>query len=236
MIPRLAQQARRVITGSQFARNRLLAHSRIPPSHLTVIPPGVDRSQFSPQPAAAVAAMRQKYDLPSAYLLFVGSLEPRKNLTRLLQAWQRVFAQAPDVALALVGAPGRAFRAAKLPAAIPAVRQLGRVPEADLPALYSGATAFVIASLYEGFGLTALEAMACGTPVLASAAGALPEVVGEAALLFDPQDTAAIAASLSRALKDPDLRRRAAPASLAQAAAFSWDRTAEDIWTCLRSV
>ncbi len=236
LIPRLAQRVRRVITGSQFARNRLLAHCRIPPSRLTVIPPGVDRSRFAPQPATAVAAIRQSYDLPPIYLLFVGSLEPRKNLARLLEAWQRTSAELPDAALVLAGAPGRVFKGAGLPGVAPGVRRLGRVPETHLPALYSGATAFVIASLYEGFGLTALEAMACGTPVLASTAGALPEVVGDAALLFDPLDTSAIAASLSRALKDADLRRRAAPASLAQAATFSWDRTAQDIWTSLRSV
>lgn len=194
---------------------------------LTVIPLAAD-DRFAPQPAAAVAAVRDRLGLPEPYMLYVGSAKPHKNLPRLLAAWERL--QPTAAQLVIAGAwDGRADAAPETAAALVArgaLRLLGRAADADLPALYSGALGFVFPSLYEGFGLPPLEAMACGAPVIASRTAGLAETVGEAALLIDPADTAALVAALQRLLDDPALRADLAARGRAHAARFTWAQTA----------
>jgi alpha-1,3-rhamnosyl/mannosyltransferase len=162
-------------------------------------------------------------------VLAVGTLEPRKNLPRLIAAWTRLPEELRSAhALALVGPRGWDDEEVLAAARAAGVRLLGRVGDAQLHALYANATAFAYPSLYEGFGLPVLEAMAAGAPVLTSLSSSLPEVAGDAALLVDPRDTAAIAAGLERLLRDAGLRERLRVAGRARAAAFSWERTARE--------
>jgi glycosyltransferase involved in cell wall biosynthesis len=174
------------------------------------------------------------------YLLYVGTVQPRKNLERLIDAFALV-ADRPELAgVQLVIAGGRGWlsegverRAAERGLA-GRVRLSGYLPDADLPALLSGALAFVFPSLYEGFGMPVLEAMACGAPVLTSTTSSLPEVADDAALLVDPSDTAAIAAGIARLAADGGLRADLYARGLARAAAFTWDRCARETLAVLR--
>jgi glycosyltransferase involved in cell wall biosynthesis len=173
--------------------------------------------------------MSPRLDLPPCYVLFVGSLQPRKNLARLLDAWIRIKDALPDVWLLIAGIGGDAFRPTVL-AVTERVKFLGAVPDADLPGLYANATIFILPSLDEGFGLPILEAMACGTMVIASRAGALPEVVGDNGLFFNPLDVDEIADTLRCGLQDSALRESLRVKGLTQAQRFSWDTSAERLW------
>lgn len=174
--------------------------------------------------------------LERPYVLAVGTLEPRKNLGRLLDAWLRLD---PDLRslydLALVGPRGWDDEAIVAKATASRARLLGRVTDEQLRALYAGAAAFAYPSLYEGFGLPPLEAMAAGAPVLTSDVSSLPEVVGDAAVLVDPHDVDAIAGGLTRILTDSSLADHLRGAGRARAASFSWDRTAQETLRAVRS-
>jgi alpha-1,3-rhamnosyl/mannosyltransferase len=226
--------AAEIITISEATRRDLLQHFSVNAERVTTIPLATDR-RFQPQPADIVEAVRHKYNLPARYLFYLGINKPHKNLVRLIEAYAQfpqgsgTGTQAP---LIIAGAwddryPEVKERAQRLNLG-DAVRFLGPVDDADLPALYSGCTLFVFPSIYEGFGLPVLEAMACGAPVVCSNASSLPEAAGDAALLFDPLDVDAIAHTLRRPLEDEALRRSLAARSLQQAARFSWQRTAQE--------
>ncbi len=227
VVPRFARAATRVIADSEATRQDVLRYCGVPPEHVRVVHLGVD-ARFRPlDPREARALVAARFGLRSDYLLFVGTLEPRKNLRALLAAHCAI----PDAPpLVIAGAPGwryaEVYREVRARRDGARVRFLGRVAEADLPALYSAATAFCYPSRYEGFGLPPLEALACGTPVVCSDRSALPEVVGDAALLVDPDDPRAITAALGRVLTDEELRRELRGRGLARAAQFTWERAA----------
>ena len=229
LLPRLARRVRRIITVSRFSRDRIVALTGVRAEKITVIYSAA-AAGFTPRPAEETHRACERHGLtPGGYVLYVGSIEPRKNLRGLLAAWESCRARLPhDVRLAVVGerANPRAFRRAALAESSPGVHWLGRVGEADLPALMTGARVFAYLSLYEGFGAPPVEAMATGTPVLTSNAGSLPEVVGDAALTVDPEDVDAIAAGLERMVNDEALRRDLRERGLARAAGFSWDEAA----------
>ncbi len=224
LIPRLARRARRIITVSRFSAQRLAELCDIDIDRIDVIYNGVS-SHMCPAPVEAIAQLRQRSNLPGRYVLSVGSIEPRKNLQRLLTAWQRL---APaDVGLVLAGGESAVFRGAGIDRLPPGVQLAGYVADEDLPTLYSGAEAFVYPSLYEGFGLTVLEAMACGAPVICSRTTSLPEVTGaEAAMLIDPLDVDDIASALGRLLADGQLQGKLRAQGLQRATQFSWDKAA----------
>ncbi|MFN7135227.1 MAG: glycosyltransferase family 4 protein, partial [Myxococcales bacterium] len=214
-----ATRARAVLTVSEFSRREIEQRLHVPAERIDVVYNGVD-ARFSPAPAAQVEALRERRGLPAEYLLYVGSFVPHKNVPLLLAAYARL-SGAPPLVLC-----GRHPETVK-----PHVERLGlarRVVLLDgagddeLPALYSGATAFVFPSRYEGFGLPPLEAMACGTPTLVSNAGSLPEVTGGAARLFDPDDDVTLARQLEQVLGSPSLRAELALAGRVRAAQFSW--------------
>jgi len=229
---RLAAAAARIILASSEATRRdLIELLGVPPDRIRVVHLGCDAA-FRPLPAdGARTHVRDRYGLAEPYLLHVGTLEPRKNLARLIRAYGRLCAARRDApALLLVGERGwqyeglfRLVEELKLGAR---VRFTARVPSADLPALYGAAAAFVYPSLYEGFGLPPLEAMACGTPVVCSNAAALPEVTGDAALLVDPYDEDALAAALEQVLDDSALRASLRARALDRARYFTWERCA----------
>ncbi|MBC7853336.1 MAG: glycosyltransferase family 4 protein [Pirellulaceae bacterium] len=238
LVPRLARRVRRILTVSQFSKDRIAEICRVPPDKIHVVHNGVD-PRFHPATIGEIAAARAKFDLPENYLLSVGSLEPRKNLPRLLEAWQNVVSvqlasnQQVRPKLVLVGTTAAIFASAKLEAPAESVILTGYVPDELLPALYSGAAAFVYPSLYEGFGLTVLEAMACGTPVICSSTTSLSEVAGDAAVLVDPNDVAAIGHAIQNLLANDHLRSFLRGRGLDRVGQFTWDRAADETWKVL---
>lgn len=221
-LPILVRRVRRVVTSSEYTRGKLLRRFGLPAGKVTVVPGGVGTTTFHPGASS-------RLELPPRYALFVGSLQPRKNLARLLDAWGRMKNAVPDTWLLIAGAGSGVFRPISRNA-LERVKFLGLVSDADLPGLYAKATVFIQPSLEEGFGLTPLEAMASGTMVLSSNAGALPEVVGDSGLFFDPLDEAEIADTLRCGLQDADLRESLREKSLMRAQRFSWDTSAEMLW------
>lgn len=211
ILPALAKRALHVVTVSQFSRSELVSLLGVPPDRVTVVPGGVDE-RFRPD---VEPAKRQR-----PYVLTVASRTARKNLGALDPTAARLAAEGLD--LLVVGGDRPQFR--DEPGAS-RVRFLGHVNDAELPGLYAGASAFVLPSHYEGFGLTALEAMACGTPVVVSNRTALPEVVGDAGVLVDPDDPPAIADAVMGALGDRELGAHGA----ARARRYSWSATASQI-------
>jgi len=230
-MPLYCRRATRIITISEHSRRDLVAAYGLPPDKITVIYEAA-APRFRPQPSEAVNAVRARYGLPDRYLLFVGTIEPRKNLTRLLDAFETVHAEGLSDGLVIVGKRGWLYGDffARLEAspAREAILLPGYVPDADLPAVYAGAQVSVLPSLYEGFGLPVLEAMACGTPTVASNAASIPEVGGEAALYFDPTDLETMTQTIRRVLCETALRERMQARGLAQAARFSWERAARE--------
>jgi len=224
-----ARVADAVIVPSEAVKGDVMRILGLPPERLFVIPEAAGPA-FHPQDAVAVEAVRRRYGLEGPFLLSVGSLEPGKNRERLLQAFARLRTRGLKQTLVVAGQ--RAWRyEGEVPLArslglTDSVRFLGHVPQADLPALYSAADLFVFPSLYEGFGLPALEAMACGTPVVASNVSALPEVVGDAALQVSPLDVEALAGAMERLLRDDRLRSDLRERGLERAARFSWEKAA----------
>jgi glycosyltransferase involved in cell wall biosynthesis len=230
-MPLYCRRATHIVAISERTRRDLIAAYGLPPERITVIYEAA-APRFHPQPPEAVAAARARYGLPERYLLFVGTIEPRKNLPRLLAAFEAVHADGLAEGLVVVGRRGWLYgdffaRLERSP-----VRDVvlfpGYVPDEDLPAIYAGAQALVLPSLYEGFGLPVLEAMACGTPVTCSDTSSLPEVTGDAALYFDPGDVESITDALYCLLSDADLRSALRERGFEQAARFSWERVATD--------
>lgn len=218
LLPRIARRARRVVTVSEFSRRELAELLGV---EAAVVPGGVDarfRPDADPEPARAALGLTRPY------VLTVASRTARKNLAALDVTAQRLAEEGIDLVAA--GGDRPQFRGEAVPA-----RALGHVPDAHLPGLYAGARAFVLPSLHEGFGLTCLEAMACGTPVVAARAGALPETCADAARYADPRDGHDIATQVLAALDDDRLRA----AGPARARAFSWERTLRELDPLLRA-
>ena len=232
LLPRLVQRVARVITVSQFSRTRLMDRLGVPADRVVAIPNGVS-DRFHPRPPAEVTQVTARYRLTAPYLLMVGSLEPRKNFDVVARAWAEAGSALDGLTLAVVGDIRPTLRAAVPDRRLGWVRRLCDVHDTDLPALYAGAIGLVIPSLYEGFGLPLLEAMACGTPVVAARAGALPEVAGDAAILVDPRDPASVAGGILRLVGDETTRHTCRVRGLNRAAAFDWDRSASSTWQVL---
>ncbi len=219
LLPKLVHRVQHIIAISEFTKRRIIERFGVDATKITVVPNGIG-SEFVPQSQP-----------PGQYLLSVCSVEPRKNLPGLLRAWQRVAPRIPsEIELVLVGGKGASavFQDAGVGELPPRVRFTGYVSDEQLPGVYAGALALIYPSLYEGFGLPPLEAMACGTPVVTSETTSLPEVVGEAALLVDPATEESIADGIRRIVDDAPLRDRLRSAGLARARQYTWDRSAEE--------
>lgn len=216
MLPRLASRARLLITVSEFSREELAETLHIPAERIAVIPEGVGEQFRSDLDTVAV---RARYGLVRDYVLVVATVSARKNLG-VLEAAARALRER-GIELVLAGSDRGYLRAEPV-----GFRRLGYVADPDLPALYAASRALAMPSLYEGFGLPCLEAMACGTPVVAAAAGALPETVGDAGLLVDGRDADAFAGALVEAACDGSLRGRLVETGRHRAAERPWSRTA----------
>ncbi|MBN1136051.1 MAG: glycosyltransferase family 4 protein [Anaerolineae bacterium] len=242
--------AARVLADSQATCDDLVRHCQISADKIAVVYPGRDESLAPVTDPAALSAVRGRYGLTGRYLLHVGTLQPRKNLIRLLHAFASLqgghagppLQDVDDLQLVITGKKGWLYgdllaEVQKLGlAAEGRVVLTGYVPDADLPALLSGALAFCFPSLYEGFGLPVIEAMSCGAPVVCSHASSLPEVAGDAALLVDPLDVGALAAALGRIAADEGLRGDLRERGFRQASRFSWRQCAKEVLAVLEEV
>jgi len=234
------RRADHILADSCATKSDLTSLLDVPPEKVTVVYLAAD-SAFHPLPEAEARRVAARYGLEPGYLLFVGTLEPRKNLPGLLQAYRLLLnAEVTTAPLVLVGGKGwlydEVFEHIEVLHLTERVRFLHEVSEADLPGLYSAARVLAMPSFYEGFGLPALEAMACGTPVVVSNRGSLPEVVGEAGMQVNPEEPEAIAEGLAAVLGDPDLWARLREAGLARVARFTWEETARKTLATYRKV
>jgi glycosyltransferase involved in cell wall biosynthesis len=237
-VPRSVQRADHVIAVSQATRQDLIELYNTPPKKISVLYHGVSANFAPVTDPARLNEIRQRFGLGQApFVLSVGTVQPRKNYTRLVQALARLD---DHTRLVLAGSKGWGINPL-----LTEIKKLGLterviftgfVDDADLPALYSAATLFVYPSLYEGFGLPVAEAMACGTPVIASDRSALPEVVGNAGLLIDPEDVAALAQAMAGLLRDDSRRAALSRAGQAQAAKFTWPGMAQQLLALYRQI
>ncbi len=228
VLPVLARRALHIIAVSEFTKERIVSNFGADDRKITVIPNGIE-GRFRPQHARDVDRVTQSLGIQEGpYLLSVCSLEPRKNLARLLEAWSMVKESDPRATLVIAGARGSAsvFKAAHFKTIPSRVIFTGYVSDEDLPALYSGARAFVYPSLYEGFGLPVLEALASGTRVIAGNTTSLPEVSGPSAVLVDPTSVHQIAAAMEKALTQ-SLDLVALSAGIEHASRYTWDSAAK---------
>jgi alpha-1,3-rhamnosyl/mannosyltransferase len=229
-----------VISVSQSTLEDLQREFPNPASYVRIIPEAPDPI-FYPRPGHSVEDVRERYGLPERFVLYVGSNKPHKNLTRLVEAWAQVVAEHPEAVLVIAGRwlpdyEEPRIRAQVLGLEAPALQWLGPIPGEDLPLLYTAATLFVFPSLYEGFGLPPLEAMACGTPVACADVSSLPEVVGDAAVLFDPTETASIAEALIELWSNANLRMDLWARGIRRAQRFTWEDTARQTLDVYRQI
>jgi glycosyltransferase involved in cell wall biosynthesis len=232
LLPRLIRKVRAVITVSHFSKGRIVQLTAVDPERVHVIPNGVE-PRFRPIDSDIVQQVRTRFELGNPYILFVGSLEPRKNLRILLEAWS--LGTFEGAILAVVGASGHLFPKLQFESLPNGVRLLGNVDDEVLPALYSGAAGFVYPSIYEGFGLPPLEAMACGCPVAVSDIPAHREVCGRPAAYFDPFTPEDLSSKLEWLLRlDGAPRETLVEEGLHRAALHSWQNAAAETWGILQ--
>uniref|UniRef100_A0A7C3APX5 Glycosyltransferase family 1 protein n=2 Tax=Thermorudis TaxID=1649508 RepID=A0A7C3APX5_9BACT len=226
-----ARRADAVIAVSTQTRDDVVELLAVPPEKVVVVPNGVDGSLRPVRDDRLLEAFRRAQGLPNEFFLFLGTLQPRKNVEGLLHAYARVRA---EISMPLVIAGARGWRESSIFQLVQKldltdqVRFAGYVNPDELALWYSAATVFVYPSLYEGFGLPVLEAMACGVPVITSSVSSLPEVAGDAAILVDPRDTDSLARALRELAGSPRLRAQLAAAGLERSRGFSWERTASE--------
>ncbi len=230
-MPLFVQRADAIITVSEASKRDLMEHYGTPAEKITVVYEAAD-AHFQPPTPEKMAEVRAKYHLPEQFLLVVGAIEPRKNYSRLVEALMILRQKHPDLKLVVVGSKGWLYepffqRIEELQAGEHVIFP-GYVPDDDLPAVYGAATITVMSSIYEGFGLPILEAMACGSPVVCSQSSSLPELGGDVVHYFDPLTIDSMVAGLDAVIGDEALQQKMRLAGPTQAAKFSWERTAQE--------
>ena len=230
VVPRSVHRADLVLADSQSTKDDLVELLGVEARRIEVVYPGVEE-RFRPiEDQALLEKVRERYDLPPRFILGLGTLQPRKNFSRLIEAYSLLVARHPSLRLVIAGGKGWLYEEI-----FATVEQLGLedkvifpgfVADEHLPALYNLADLFVFPSLYEGFGLPPLEALACGAPVITSDASSLPEVVGEAGLMVEATDAEALAEAMNRVLEDNTLRERIIAKGMKQAKKFTWEKAA----------
>jgi glycosyltransferase involved in cell wall biosynthesis len=232
-MPLFCRRADTIVAVSECTKRDIVQHYHIDPLKIVVIHEAA-APRFAPQPQAAIDAARRQYHLPERYLLTVCVIEPKKNHLGFLRAFEHLALEDPGLYWVIVGSKGWLYKDFFAALENSPVRDRiilpGYIADEALPAVHAGAQAFVFPSLYEGFGLPPLEAMACGTPVISSSTSSLPEVCGHAAQYFDPHDPEAMIEATRSVLIDASLRDAMSGHGLEQAARFSWQRAADETW------
>lgn len=227
----MLKRASIIVTVSKHTKHDVVETFGVDESRVRIVTPAVS-GEFKPRGKERIVDVRRKYDLPKDFILYLGTLEPRKNVEGLICAFGMADS---DIDLVIAGGKGwmydRIFRTAEKSPKRKRIHFLGYVDELDKPALYSAASAFVYPSFYEGFGMPALEAMACGTPVIAGHASSLGEVVGDAGLLVNPANHEEISYAIDNILNDEPLRERFRAKGMERAASFSWEKGAKELET-----
>lgn len=238
IVPKIAREADALIAVSEYTKQMLVTHLSIPAEKITVVHHGVS-TLFQPAHPSSIDRVKQKYQLQKPYILFVGTAEPRKNLKRLLEAmtillrYYRLEVDLVIVGKAAWGSP--AIQACiEKHALADHVHLLGHIESTELPAIYSGAMAAVQPSIAEGFGMPVLEAMACGTPIVIANTSALPEVAGDAALQFNPDQAEELAHQLSHLIENTPLRENMVNKGKLRAAEFTWAKAAHNTLNTLK--
>jgi glycosyltransferase involved in cell wall biosynthesis len=238
-MPLYCRRADAIVTVSESSKRDIVQHYGLDPARVNVIYEAA-APEFVPSAPDAMDEVRRRYSLPQQFMIHVGTIEPRKNLTRLVEALQRLRKSGLAIPLVVVGGKGwlydEFFLRLEQSDVGDAVYFPGYVPSTDLPAIYSAASLAVTPSVYEGFGLPILEAMACGTPVVSSDASSLPELGGEAARYFDPSDVEVMAETIGEVWGSEMLRNEMREKGLMQAAKFSWERAAEETRAVYESI
>ncbi len=239
-VPKAVRQADVIITISENSKKEIVEHYKIDPNKIRIINPGIDHKFYRPQPKEAVEKVKQKFNIQGKYILYEGTLEPRKNINGILDAFSNLSNKLKDEYV-LVLAGGRGWLDEDIQKRLDDLSELniiktGYVPDADLPALYSGASLFVYPSFYEGFGMPPLEAMACGVPVITANNSSLPEVVGDAAITIDAKDTKALSFNMSQVLTKPTLAKQMSSKGIAQANKFSWKQAAKALKETINNI
>jgi glycosyltransferase involved in cell wall biosynthesis len=231
--PRLVKKVKHIITVSNYSRERIVKILNVPYEKITVIPLGVNKKFFSIE-SQQMDYIRNKYNLPEDYILTVSAISPRKNINRVIKAWEKINDDY-NIPLVIVGKEGLYFAGSeKVIKSSENIIFTGYVPDPDLPFLYACSSVFVYASLYEGFGLPVLEAMAAGTPVVASKNTSLPEVAGDSAIFVDPYDEESIASGIRQIIENSNKRKELIIKGKKRALNFSWEKTAEETWKCIK--
>lgn len=229
ILPNLVKRVEKVITVSYFSKERILSHAKVNEDKIEVIYLGVNDSFYKKNYSCV------NYKNNSSYVLTVGSLSPRKNLETLFKAWKIVHKKNKDVKLVVVGITRKVFRERGYDSIPEGVIFKGFVNDSELKMLYANAQLFVFPSLYEGFGLPLLEAMAAGIPVVASDCTAIPEVVGDAGLLVNPKNHFLLAEAMITLLENETLRKQLISKGYERVSIFSWDKTAQFTWEVLKN-
>lgn len=232
-VPQSVAQSDIIVTISENSKREIIARYNTPQEKVKVINPAVNRSIFFPRDEAEQAVIREKYGLSSHYILYTGTLEPRKNILGILGAYHALPRDVRDK-YSLVLAGGKGWKDSEITDRLAGLSDLdilvtGYIPDEDLPPLYSGASLFVFPTFYEGWGMPPLEAMACGTPVITSDNSSLPEVVGGAGMMIDAHDTEDLSRQMVRVLTDKKLASSLVQKGKEQAAKFSWEKSAKQL-------
>ncbi len=241
LVPYALRRADSVITDAEFTKAEMVRVYDLDPNKIEVIPLAADPQYRPMEREACRARVAKHYNVMQPFFLYVGTLQPRKNVTTLIKAYAQFRRESGHAhKLVIVGKAKylftEIFEAIDSSGYVDDIVFTGFVPDDDLPVLYNAADAFVFPSLYEGFGLPPLEAMACGTPVIASNASCIPEVTGEAALLADPRDVDSFSDAMSRITNEPELAESLSARGLARAAMYTWDETARRTLAVYRRV
>jgi glycosyltransferase involved in cell wall biosynthesis len=227
---RLVKRVDKITTVSESSKRHIIQFLKASPDRVEVVYNGVG-SQYAPRPAAEIARFKKEKSVDFPFLLYLGVLQPRKNIPTLLRAYAKLKASGLKHHLVIAGGKGwhyeEIFRLVGELRLENDILFTGHVPDADVPLWYGAADLFVFPSIFEGFGIPPLEAMACGTPVVTTNVSSLPEVVGDAALTVDPHNVEALAGAIHRLLHDVDLRTRLREMGFARARMFTWERAAE---------
>jgi glycosyltransferase involved in cell wall biosynthesis len=235
------KRASKVIAISQNTKNDLKKHYNLKDNKVAVAYPGYSKNRYKRTSVKTIMAVREKYNLPKRYILYLGTLQPRKNLIRLIEAYEESFDNEKDLGLVISGKQGWLYK--NLVQKInksekkSLIRLTGFVDQEDIPALYSGAECFVLPGLYEGFGIPALESMACGTVPVVSSTGALPEVVGKAGILVEPYEVSSIGQGLKKAVQLTSSEKvKWEEKAKTQLGKFSWEKSAKIVLEVLYDV